>query len=274
MCGIAGVLAPHGSAPSREALLRMAAALRHRGPDELGLYRDGRCGLSHARLSILDLASGQQPLANEDGTLWISFNGEIFNYLELRDELEARGHRSRTRSDTEVVVHAFEQWGDEAFARFNGQFALALWDTRRARLTLARDRLGVRPLHLCRHEGALYFASEVKALFAADAGIPRALDPDGLRETFTFWTVVAPRTNFAGVEELRPGHVRHLDAGGRTSERAFWRPSFPRRGELREEGAFAGSLADAAAAVRAALREATRLRLLRADVPVTRWRWW
>jgi asparagine synthase (glutamine-hydrolysing) len=146
MCGIAGILALAGTPPTREELTRMAASLHHRGPDEFGVYRDRGCGLAHARLSIIDLSTGQQPLANEDNTLWISFNGEIFNYVELREELVALGHIFRTKSDTEVIVHAYEAWGDDAFARFNGQFAIALWDEKTERLVLARDRLGVRPL--------------------------------------------------------------------------------------------------------------------------------
>ena len=268
MCGIAGVIAAPGSAPAREALGRMAGALRHRGPDEFGIYRDGRCGLAHARLSIIDLATGQQPLSNEDGTLWITFNGEIFNYVELREELRALGHRFRTQSDTEVIVHAYEEWGDEAFARFNGQFAVALWDAQRGRLTLARDPLGVRPLYVCEHGGAVYFASEVKALFAADAGDPARARPRGAARDLHV-------LDGGGAAHRLPGRrgaaarARPAPRGRRPpTEHAFWRPSFPLCRAYREEGAFAGSLAEAAAAVRDALREATRLRMLRADVPV------
>jgi asparagine synthase (glutamine-hydrolysing) len=262
MCGIAGILTctPSARPPTTDELRAMAGALHHRGPDEFGVYRDRHAGLAHARLSIIDLATGQQPMGNEDETLWIAFNGEIFNYLELREELLGLGHRFRTHSDTEVIVHAFEQWGDAAFDRFNGQFAIALWDATARRLTLARDRLGVRPLHFATHAGRLYFASEVKAIFAADASLPRAFDPVGLDETFTFWTVVAPRTAFAGVSELPPGHVRTIEADGRTREHAFWTPSYA--------PTFAGSLDDAVVAVRAALDKATGLRVLRADVPV------
>jgi asparagine synthase (glutamine-hydrolysing) len=240
----------------------MAGALHHRGPDEFGVYRDRRGGLAHARLSIIDLATGQQPLCNEDETLWVSFNGEIFNYLELRPELEALGHSFRTHSDTEVIVHAYEAWGDEAFARFNGQFAIALWDATRGRLTLARDRVGVRPLYHCEHAGRLYFASEAKAIFAADPSIRRAFDPVGIDQTFTFWSVVAPRTVFAGVSELPPGHVLTIDVGapGARIPRPFWRASYDK--------AFSGSVDDAVDAVRAALERATALRVLRADVPV------
>ena len=177
----------------------MVGAQRHRGPDEFGLYRDPHVGLGHARLSIVDIASGQQPLANEDNNYWVvfTFNGEIFNYIELHAELEAAGHRFKTKSDTEVIVHAFEQWGEKSFERFNGQWAIALWDRRRQTLTLCRDRVGVRPLYFAEHDGHLYFASEVKGIFAANASIPRRFDPRGLDETLTFWTVVPPQGVFA-----------------------------------------------------------------------------
>jgi asparagine synthase (glutamine-hydrolysing) len=266
MCGIAGSinLQDGRAAPSRELLLRMAGALRHRGPDEFGLYRSRRAGLAHARLSIIDVASGQQPMANEDETLWVVFNGEIFNYVELREELLALGHRFRTRSDTEVILHAFEQWGEAAFARFNGQFALALWDEKEERLTLARDRQGVHPLYYCEHEGRLTFASEVKALFAGEPSLPRAFDPVGLDETFTFWSVVPPQSVFAGISELRPGYLRTWWRDGTGHERPFWRPRFPEAGENH----VSGSLLEAAERVRDALLKATRLRMLRADVPV------
>lgn len=264
MCGIAGIVSLRDGSPppGLDELRAMTGALRHRGPDEFGIYRDARAGLGHARLSIIDLATGQQPLSNEDGTLWIAFNGEIFNYLELRDELVALGHRFRTRSDTEVIVHAFEAWGEDAFARLNGQFAVALWDAARERLVLARDRLGVRPLYLCEHAGRLWFASEVRALFAGAPDLPRALDPVGLAETFTFWTVVPPQSVFVGVTELEPGHVRTVSRSG-TTDRAFWEPSYPAG-----EGGFRGSLDEAVERVRASLEQAVRLRMLRADVPV------
>jgi asparagine synthase (glutamine-hydrolysing) len=237
----------------------MAAALVHRGPDEQGFYRDTRCGLAHARLSIIDLASGQQPMRDHRGDQVITYNGEIFNYLELRDELIELGHVFRTRCDTEVVLAAWRQWGTEALPRFNGQFAFAIWDRTTGELVLARDRLGVRPLYICRHGDRVWFASEVKAIFAGDPEISRTLDPGGLAETFTFWTVVPPQSVFSGVEELRPGHVRiYSDAGMR--ELAYWQPSYIET--------FRGSLADATEAVREALGRATALRVLRADVPV------
>jgi asparagine synthase (glutamine-hydrolysing) len=266
MCGIAGIVSLHDDLPPPELgqLNAMCGAMRHRGPDEFGVYRDRRAGFAHARLSIIDLATGQQPLGNEDGTLWIVFNGEVFNYVELREELCALGHQFRTKSDTEVIVHAYEAWGEQAFTRFNGQFAIALWDEKTRTLVLGRDRLGVRPLYICEHAGRLFFASEVKAIFAADASIPRAFDPIGLEQTFTFWTVVPPQSVFAGVRELEPGHVRTYRDGETPRELVYWRPQYP---EQRGDG-FTGSLDEAVERVRAELEQATALRMLRADVPV------
>jgi len=265
VCGIAGSVALRDEMPppALADLAAMVGALRHRGPDEFGLYRDRRAGLGHARLSIIDLATGQQPLSNESGSTWVVFNGEIYNYVELRAELVALGHRFRTQSDTEVIVHAYEQWAEGAFVRFNGQFAVALWDSVEETLVLARDRLGVRPIYLCEHAGRLWFASEVKAIFAGDRSIPRGLDPLGLAETFTFWTTTAPQGVFAGVTELEPGHVRTISRG-RTEDRAFWEPRYP----VDHGMAFSGTLDEAAERVRATLEASVRLRMLRADVPV------
>jgi asparagine synthase (glutamine-hydrolysing) len=241
----------------------MTHALNHRGPDASGIYRDADCGLAHTRLAIIDVTGGVQPMCDEDEESFLVFNGEIFNYIELRAELVALGYRFRTRSDTEVVVQALRAWGDDALLRFNGQFAIAVWRPRDQTLVLARDRLGVRPLYVCEHAGQILFASEIKAIFAADPTIPRALDPAGLAETFTFWTTVAPRTCFRGVAELRPGHVRTYGPAG-ASERCYWRPSFP----IEPDAGFRGSLEDATDALRASLVRATTLRLLRSDVPV------
>jgi asparagine synthase (glutamine-hydrolysing) len=267
MCGIAGIvgLGAGAASPKREALVRMASALYHRGPDEFGVYRDDRAGLAHARLSIIDLATGQQPMADEGDTSWIVFNGEIFNYVELREELLALGHRFRTRSDTEVIVHAYRAWGDAAFARLNGQWAVALWDSVAKRLVLSRDRLGICPLHICEHAGHLYFASEVKAIFAANADIPRAFDAIGISQTFTFWSIAPPQGVFQGVSELEPGHVRTY-VNGTVRDHAYWIQHYPVLGDARDK--FEGSLEDAVKAVRSALESATSLRMLRADVPV------
>jgi len=265
MCGIAGIvnrdddLAP----PQVDDIARMVAAIRHRGPDEFGIYRDQTAGLGHARLSIIDLSTGQQPLTNERGTIWLVFNGEIFNYLELRRELEDLGHRFRTRSDTEVIVHAYEQWGEDAFGRFNGQWSVALWDAAERALVLARDPFGVRPLYVCEHGGRIYFASEMKAIFAANPAIPRVLDPRAIEQLLSFWTSIAPASGFQGIEELAPGTVRTI-RHNRVSESRAYSPAFPEAGN----GRFPGSEADAVAAVRAALEASTGLRMLRADVPV------
>jgi asparagine synthase (glutamine-hydrolysing) len=268
MCGIAGIVSLSAAAapPAREALMRMAGALAHRGPDECGLYRDERAGLAHARLSIIDLSSGQQPMADSGGTTWIVFNGEIFNYIELREKLIFLGYRFRTRSDTEVIVHAYREWGHAAFERLKGQWAVAIWDSSARRLVLSRDRTGICPLHFCEHAGRLYFASEVKAIFACDAAIPRAFDPAGIDQTFTLWTVTPPQGVFHGVSELTPGHVRTYDNGA-VRERAFWKPGYP-EGAGPNGSRFTGSLDDAVDQVRSALESATSLRMLRSDVPV------
>jgi asparagine synthase (glutamine-hydrolysing) len=265
MCGIAGIVNLHASSPpSKDALTFMAGALEHRGPDEFGIYHSPHAGLAHARLSIIDLSTGQQPLSNEDQTLWISFNGEIFNYVELRAELESLGHRFRTKSDTEVIVHAWEAWGESAFERMNGQWAVALWDEKTKTFVLSRDRVGVRPIFTLEHEGRLFFASEVKALFSGAPGFSRAIDPMGLDETFTFWTVVPPQTVFRGVRELEPGHVAVWREGRLVHDAPFWRPRYPVGHAFR----FEGTLAEATDALADALENATKLRMVRADVPV------
>ena len=267
MCGIAGIVGLNAGAPppSREALVRMASALFHRGPDEFGVYRDDRAGLAHSRLSIIDLSTGQQPMADEKGNSWIVFNGEIFNYVELREELVALGHHFRTQSDTEVILQAYIAWGEAAFERMNGQWAVAIWDSVSKRLVLSRDRVGICPLHICEYAGHLYFASEVKAIFAANADIPRAFDPVGLSQTLTFWTIAPPQGVFQGVTELEPGHVRIYE-NGTVRDRAYWTPSYPVSGVA--NSMFQGSLDDAVREVRNALENATSLRMLRADVPV------
>jgi asparagine synthase (glutamine-hydrolysing) len=248
-----------GPPPALGTLARMGGAIEHRGPDGAGLYRDRECGLAHVRLAIVDRAGGAQPMRDAESGAVLAYTGEVFNYVELRDELRARGRTFRTRGDTEVVLQALLAWGDDALPRFAGQFALALWRPRERTLLLARDRLGVRPLYVAEHRGRVVFASEVKALFAGDPELPRAFDLDGLVETFTLWTTVAPRTTFRGVAELPPGHARSYAPDG-VVERAFWQLDFA--------PAFRGTLADAAAALESELARATELRLLRSDVPV------
>lgn len=241
----------------------MIGRLHHRGPDSSGYYRDDHVALGHARLAIIDLEGGAQPLSNEDGTVWVTFNGEIFNYVELAEELQAKGHVMATRSDTEVIVHAWEEWGPGCFDRFNGQWGLALWDTRggRRKLVFSRDRLGIRPLYFARSGKRLLFGSEIKALFA-DASLERAFDTNGMAEVMQFWCPVAPRTVFKGVEELQPGHYAVLE-GGELHSSPYWQIGFPEAGteEGQDEAANAEQL-------REHLIKASQLRFQRADVPV------
>jgi asparagine synthase (glutamine-hydrolysing) len=259
MCGIAGRL--NWNAPiDRSQLAAMISRLRHRGPDGQGFFAQGPIGLAHARLSIIDLSSGDQPMCNEDGTVWVTFNGEIFNYPELRADLLQRGHRFSTQSDTEVLVHLYEDYGDALVEHLNGQFAFALWDAARQRLLLARDRTGIRPLFHARVPGGLAFASEVKALLALPE-VPRRLDARALGEVFTYWAPLPPHAVFEGIESLPPGHVMTVDAQV-TRLRRYWDWTFP------PAPIEADRSADAyAEELRSLLIDAVRLQL-RADVPV------
>jgi asparagine synthase (glutamine-hydrolysing) len=272
VCGIAGLLRAAPAPPvDRAPLEAMVAMLRHRGPDGHGFYRDPWVGLAHARLAIVDLAGGDQPLTNEDGTVWLTFNGEIFNHVELRSALVARGHRFRTRSDTEVIVHAYEEWGDAAWRRFNGQFAFALWDRPRQQLWLVRDRLGILPLHCGFSPGGerLLFASEAKALFASAApgepGLTPQFDPTGIAQAFTRWAATGPGTVFHGVHSVRPGTAVRIEAergAFALHEQVWWEADLTVDADTARL-----SLDDAADALGERLADAVRLRL-RADVPV------
>ncbi len=262
MCGIAGILnLVEDASPEEHVLRSMLGTLRHRGPDQFGIYRDANVGLGSARLSIVDLGGGQQPISNEDARYWVVFNGEIFNHLELRAELEAKGHRFATHCDTEIIVHAFEEEGPACVARFNGQFAIALWDRRDRRLFLARDRVGVRPLFFTQTGRALVFGSEIKALLTAP-GVRADLDAIAMEEVFTYWAPQAPRTCFLGIRELPPGHYL-LAQRGEASVHRYWTPGFP----IPRPGAPAPDLDASIEELGALLTDATRLRL-RADVPV------
>ena len=186
-------------------LHRMVAALSHRGPDGRGVHVDGEIGLGHARLSIIDLAGGKQPMSNPEGTIWISFNGEIFNYVELRSGLMDRGWRFTTKSDTEVILRLYEEMGEDCVHELNGQWAFAIWDARQGKLFLSRDRMGIRPLFYAQTTERLLFASEVKALFASGADLDRRIDLQALDQIFTFWVTLPPRTAFEGISQLPPG---------------------------------------------------------------------
>jgi len=261
MCGIAGIVAltAAGPAPQRAELEGMIERLRHRGPDGYGFYEDWRAGLAHARLSIIDLETGDQPIHNEDRSVWVVLNGEIFNYVELRAALQRDGHRFYTRSDTEVLVHLYEQHGLDFVHHLNGQFAIALWDVKRNRLVLARDRTGIRPLFYTERDGRLLFASEVKALFAA-RGVPRSLSASGLAQVFTFWSALSPSTVFEGVLSLPGGHLLVLE-DGRTEVRRYWDWTFP------QDATGNRTIDEEAGELRALLLDSVRLQL-RADVPV------
>jgi asparagine synthase (glutamine-hydrolysing) len=258
MCGIAGVVSSTRPSIDRETLAAMAAMLDHRGPDGRGLHVEPYAGLAHTRLSILDLQLGAQPMSSEDGSLWITFNGEIFNYVELRRDLVSNGHHFRTTSDTEVLLRLFQQDGEKALQKLNGQWAFAVWNGHTRELFVSRDPLGVRPLFYTFCGDRLLFASEIKALFA-DPAVTRTLDPHALDNVFTFWTTLPGATAFAGIHSLPPGHSLTW-CDGRLTIRPYWAPSFSSTNEDATE-------ALAADALRAALDDATRIRL-RADVPV------
>ena len=265
MCGIAGFVGQwNDQAGTRALLARMIATLAHRGPDGDGLHLEPGVGLAHARLAIIDPAGGRQPLSNPRGTVWVSFNGEIFNHVELRAQLQAQGHAFATQSDTEVIVHLYDRYGDAFVEHLNGQFALALWDRERRRLLLARDRAGIRPLFLARSGQRLWFASETKALWPALGGAP-ALDIDALAEVFTYWSPLEPGTVHRGVQQLPPGHLLAIEADGRERLTRYWDWSFPARGEVPPQRP--ADPQAAALALRGLLVDAVRLQL-RADVPV------
>ncbi|HWK65112.1 MAG TPA: asparagine synthase (glutamine-hydrolyzing) [Rhizobiaceae bacterium] len=261
MCGIAGFCGADLPADEAAALLRrMATSIAHRGPDGEGTYVGPGAGLVHRRLSIIDMAGGGQPMSNPDGTVWVTYNGEIFNYLELRDALVLRGHRFRTSSDTEVVLRLYEEQGPDFVSMLNGDFAFAIWDARRRRMLLARDRMGVRPLFYSRHRGALYFGSEVKALLQV-SGLQPELDPVALDQIFTLWAPISPRTIFKGIAELAPGEAMLVENGESRTWR-YWSLDFPDQGEgdVRSDGEVGEEL-------RALLEDSVRIRL-RADVAV------
>ncbi len=257
MCGIAGIFDSTGRPVDRALLEKMISRIRHRGPDGAGIFLSKGIGLGHRRLSIIDLEGGSQPLMNEDGRLQVIFNGEIYNYIELREELEREGHVFKTHSDTEVIVHGYEEWGLECVSRFNGIFAFALWDSNLSRLFLARDHLGVKPLYYISLGRRFLFASEIKALLA-DPECPREVDIKALGELFTLRYVPSPDTLFNRIKKLQPGHLMVMDAGGVQVHRYWdWKP------QIRPD-------ADEATLVEAyqsLLEDAVKIQM-RSDVPV------
>lgn len=258
MCGIAGVVDPSGAWLDAEAVERMRESMRARGPDDAGSFSDGVCMLAFRRLSILDLAGGHQPMSTPDGAATVVFNGEIYNFAELRRELEGLGHRFVTRSDTEVILHAYRQWGSACVRRLDGMFALALWDGRRRALLLARDRFGKKPLYYYADGARLAFASTLTALLEHPA-VPRALDRDALAEYLALEYVVAPRTILAGVHKL-PAATQLQFSDGKIGEERYW--------QLRIDGTqFRNSPEAALDDLEARLQAAVKKRLV-ADVPL------
>lgn len=261
MCAIAGILNRQDAPPPSEQLMRkMLALLRHRGPDQFGIYLNDEVALGNARLSIIDLSGGQQPISNETEDVWIVFNGEIFNYVELRAELEAKGHRFATHCDTEVIVHLYEDLGPDCLAKLNGDFAIAIWDERDKSLFLGRDRVGVRPLFYSNDGPVLRFASEIKSLLV-DRADAVELDPAGVAQVFQYWSTLSPRTCFDGVFEVPAGHYL-LAKDGEIEVKPYWTVSFSET-----ESDKARPLEDWIEELRHILTDSTRIRL-RADVPV------
>jgi asparagine synthase (glutamine-hydrolysing) len=258
MCGICGIYNFGSGAPAdRGALKHATDAMAHRGPDDEGFHLDGSLGLGNRRLSIIDLPGGHQPISNENGSVWITFNGEIYNYRELRPALEARGHRFRTASDTETIVHLYEEHGPACLEHLRGMFAFALWDSREKRLLLARDRVGVKPVFYRLEPDRLVFASELRALREL-VGQPLEIEPQAVYDFFGFRYIPAPHTFYRGVEKLLPGH--YLVADGRGARVVpYW--------DVPPEDETARSAGDYAEEVVAHLRESVRLRLV-ADVPL------
>ncbi len=258
MCGIVGIVRPRNAPPvDRELVGRMCEAIRHRGPDEDGFYFNGPVGLAMRRLAIIDLASGQQPIPNRDRTAWIVFNGEIYNYKEVRAELEKLGHEFRTNSDTEAVIYAYDQYGADCPKYLRGMFAFAIWDERTEELFLARDRVGKKPLLYAEVNGQLIFGSEFQPLLL-HPDIGRDIEPDALHYYLSFMCVPAPLTAYRAIKKLEPGHTLRWKAGEVRTER-YWEPDFNKKLKVSEEEA-----GERAVSI---LREAVRVRLM-SEVPL------
>lgn len=261
MCGIAGIF---NYQPADESIFqrihRMVGSILHRGPDEQGIYLDDQVALGHARLSIIDIGGGTQPIRNEDGSIWVVYNGEVFNFPELRTDLESRGHRFYTKTDTEVIVHLYEEYGVACFERLIGQFAIAIWDISTRHMILARDRVGIRPLFYTRQSETVIFASEVKAL-ASSGLVSLAIDPRVLSQVFTFWTPFPGNSIFENIHEVPPGCYAILNDKSMEVHR-YWEWPVPGPDDI-----YKGSRDELAEQLSYTLEDAIRIRM-RADVPV------
>ncbi|WP_337286651.1 asparagine synthase (glutamine-hydrolyzing) [Candidatus Methylomirabilis sp.] len=259
MCGICGTINRDPDAPVDEGMLhRMAKALAHRGPDSEGFFANGHVGLAHRRLAIIDLSSdGAQPMSNEDGSIWIVFNGEIYNFYELREALVRKGHNFRSRTDTEVIVHLYEELGPEALRALRGMFALAIWDANQQQLLLARDRLGKKPLFYFAGSSSFAFASELQSLLE-DTAVPRVPDLEAIRYYLTYRYVPSPYSAFQGIRKLPPAHYLLLKEGQLRTHR-YWALRYAEKSDEPEE-----VLVDR---LRGSLEEAVRLRMI-GDVPI------
>jgi len=259
MCGLTGIFEYNRPTEiPRELVHRMNETIVHRGPDDEGVFVGPGIGLGFRRLSIIDLAGGHQPISNEDGTIWVALNGEIYNYAELRKELLDLGHQLATRSDTETIVHLYEEYGEQCFARLRGMFAIVLWDSRQRKLLMARDRVGKKPLFYSADSQRLLFGSELKALLAAD-GLSREIDLEALSDYFSFGYIPAPKTIYRSVRKVLPGQYVVVCADGSLKQETYWDLSF-RETEDRSE-------AEWCELIRHQLSEATRVRLM-SDVPL------
>jgi asparagine synthase (glutamine-hydrolysing) len=257
MCGIVGVVRNDRSDVDRDVVARMCAAIRHRGPDEDGFYFNGSVGLGMRRLSIIDLKSGQQPIHNQDRTAWIVFNGEIYNYRELREKLEKLGHTFYTNSDTEAIVHAYDRYGTDCPKHLRGMFAFAIWDERTHELFLARDRVGKKPLLYAQVNGQFIFGSEFSALLL-HPDVSREVHPEAIHHYLSFMCVPAPLTAYRAIRKLEPGHSLRYSKGEIRTER-YWQPDFSRKLDLSEQEAGERTIE--------LLRDAVKVRLM-SEVPL------
>lgn len=259
MCGIAGYFDKNLKA-NTQIVNRMLTRIHHRGPDECGIYTNNNVGLGSVRLSVIDIAGGQQPMPNENLNLWIVYNGEVFNYIELRNELERKGHNFRTQSDTEVVIHLYEEYGEKCLSMLNGQFAFTIWDKNKNELFVARDRVGIKPLFYYHSTGLFVFGSEIKAIFEHPK-VSRSILAEGINETFTFWSTITPSTVFENIKECPPGHYIKVSSRG-IEVAKYWQLTFATK-----QNYFQGSFEDAVAKFDLLFHDAVKIRL-QADVPV------